>query len=335
MELIDVTPIMTSDTTPVPYVVSASSVFNYNYPAWNAFDNKVSMASNDGWVSSSTGSKWIKIDFSKPTYISAYKIITRGATGDTNLPKSWVLDGSNDDAIWENIDVRTSEFQNYTPLQEKIFECKKVAYRYYRINISESHNNSYVCIGQLRFLCDNEPIKEVSHSYAFHAQTLPMNTTLNILNKTNDNREGLLGMANDNDNYGSLYVVGKDGKSHLTRSGIKKEVIFEGKANELGKYSLLSSINNFKQIIVYADALSTSDNYYHEISTTIDVDSIEFLTNHARYTLLYPVNSNSSTTTSTRLAICFNDSKTFEIAYKQIGDSTYKSIQIIKIVGIY
>lgn len=187
-------------------------------------------------------------------------------------------------------------------------------------------------------LCDYDTCdthEYVSHTNAFHAQTLPMNTTERILAKTNDSREGLLGMANDQENYGDLYVVGKDGKSHLTKSGIKSEVIFEGKASTLGNYILNNNVKNFKQLIVVGDATSANGVDYYEVTTTIDTKAISNTSGVAKYTLLYSTNTSTGTITSSRIGLCFPTDTTLEIAFTSLGASNYKSIQITKVIGIY
>lgn len=155
MALIDITPIMTSNTTPSPYVVSASSEFNAGYKAWNAFDNTVNDSTSDGWVSSASPNQWLKIDFNKSTVINSYEITNRGYAGDVKIPKSWILQGSNDDLTWKDLDTRTNEFVEQTPMSKKMFKCGRHAYRYYRLYINEYHNpSSYISIGQLRFFVE-------------------------------------------------------------------------------------------------------------------------------------------------------------------------------------
>lgn len=329
MKTIDVTPIMTSNTTPAPYVVSASAEFNQNYKAFNAFDNITSMHSSDGWVSTVSTPKWLKIDFSEPTYINAYKITTRGTEGDSNPPKDWVLEGSNDDVYWDVIHTVTDGFTVMTPLQSKIFVCGNAKYRYYRLNIKTQLGTSgYTCIGQLRFLDIEDDTPIVTNTNAYHAQTVPMNTTNNIVAKRNDPREGLLGMANDPENYGDLYVVGRDGRSHLTKSGIKSEVIFEGTANVAStEYKLSKSIKKFKQLLIIAGASYNKDPRNGR-SFTFDVSDLNsHMTSHA-INLTLQVNSSSFANTSMH----FKDEFTFVVDL--LTQAAYTNHGITKIIGI-
>lgn len=119
----------------------------------------------------------------------------------------------------------------------------EVSYRYYKITFDSSNGHLYVAIGAIKLYKNEESL--VSRKKSSGNYSIPMATTNKILARRNDDREGLLVLANDPNNYGDLYVVGKDGKSHLTKSGIKSEVIWEGSLN-LGQGSvnvLLENIN--------------------------------------------------------------------------------------------
>lgn len=89
-------------------------------------------------------------------------------------------------------------------------------------------------------------------------QTVPLNSTQNILNKVNDFREGLLGIANDKGNYGSLYVVGSDGKSHLTKNGITAKELWNG-STKTSTITLSENLSNFKYIMVEVHSDLNSD----------------------------------------------------------------------------
>ena len=109
----------------------------------------------------------------------------------------------------------------------------------------------------------------VSSTNANLTYTLPMSTTTLIKAKSNDSRVGLLGMANDPDNFGDLYVVGRDGKSHLTKSGVKSEVIFDGVANAIGQYNLVDSIDKYTYLIIIAKITHISSDFDDSTSDII------------------------------------------------------------------
>lgn len=111
----------------------------------------------------------------------------------------------------------------------------------------------------LSFIIDAIPVsnvKYVSGTGAYHGQTVSMNTTEKILAKKLDKRLGLLGVANDGDNFGSMYVVGYDGRAHLIKSGIKSKTIFEGKVDD-GTLILGDNASNFKYLQIITGNTTT------------------------------------------------------------------------------
>lgn len=60
---------MTSDTTPIPLVSSASSTFNYGYEPYHAFMYSYAQASNR-WISGGDSPQWIQIDLGAGNEIS-------------------------------------------------------------------------------------------------------------------------------------------------------------------------------------------------------------------------------------------------------------------------
>lgn len=136
-ERIDITPVMTSPTTPAPYVVSADTVQYPSTPAWKAFD---SGGSNQYWLGYFSVGCWIKIDLGKSfsRSIQAYRIYENYFTG---KPSGWKFQGSHNDLDWVDLDVKTNQdtavaggvysvFTNYTP------------YRYYRFYFTSKPSNS-------------------------------------------------------------------------------------------------------------------------------------------------------------------------------------------------
>ena len=110
------------------------------------------------------------------------------------------------------------------------------------IDINE---NGHICNDE----CNHTEIPNISNKNASLTYTLPMATTKKIKAKSNDKRVGLLGLANDDENFGDLYVVGKDGKSHLTKSGIKSEILFDGKVTSPSTINITKELKEFKLLI--------------------------------------------------------------------------------------
>lgn len=153
-----VSPKMTSNTTPAPYVASASTVFSASYTAWKAFDQTAGPSGGDSWhsaVGSVPGNAWLQIDLGAPTRVGRYMIASRGignsgGTGWTSSAGTWELLGSNDGVSWTSVDSRAGEV--YTSLYEKHYFnlASKVTYRFYRINVldTSSPGGTYTNIGE-------------------------------------------------------------------------------------------------------------------------------------------------------------------------------------------
>ena len=157
--------------------------------------------------------------------------------------------------------------------------------------------------------------------------TLPMATTNKIKAKNNDSREGLLGMANDPENYGDLYVVGEDGKSHLTKCGIKSEILFEGEAIPNNEYSLIKPITDFKELLICFSVNHETDgeDMYKEY-VTIPVSDIRFSDDKQFIKTIYSTNY---------LTYTFTNDFTLKVNGNGSATSGWLGISIKRIVGIY
>lgn len=271
MQLIDITPFMTSNTTPSPYVASCSSHYGIAdaYVAfcggcWHSYDG------------ANRYPQWLKFDFGKNQKVDAYGIAMNTGTLAASMPKSFELQGSYDDVTYIKMDERPTE-SGWDLGEQRVYKLRNpVDYRYYKLVVKSDNGYKYAIFGMKFF--ELQYIYNVSHKRAFYAQTLPMSNTQKILAKTDDTREGLLGMANDVQNYGDLYVVGRDGKSHLTKAGIKMETIFEGKTAALADYDLVHSINKYKEIRIHATGYSEDKGFVVETiyPNTVNNDPRQF-----------------------------------------------------------
>lgn len=76
MVLINITPVMTSNTTPAPYITSAGSTYNDTRQPYYAFDEENS--GTDSWVTmNKVKDEWIQIDFGKEAIAQALSIQIR------------------------------------------------------------------------------------------------------------------------------------------------------------------------------------------------------------------------------------------------------------------
>lgn len=162
------TPTMTSDTAPSPYKTSASGYNSKNYP-FLAFDKgSIDIDEPTKWYVDTTGvsSHWLKIDFSTPMTINAYSIAGYVMGAYNYTPKSWALEGSNNDSTWTILDSVTDEtysIENHKKIRELF---NSATYRYYRINITKSHRDSVIVgISELEFyFLEKEYIKKLVYS---------------------------------------------------------------------------------------------------------------------------------------------------------------------------
>lgn len=148
---INVTPVMTGNTTPSPYVVSSSSVYSTSYPAWKAFNNSIALES-DGWLSSSSASTgWIQIDIGKSILVNCYSLVKTNVGNANVLPKDFTLQGSNDGITF--IDLHTANNQtNWTNEEVRFYNFNNInKYRYYRLNIKANNGHAYTGVGELNF----------------------------------------------------------------------------------------------------------------------------------------------------------------------------------------
>lgn len=132
-------PIMLSDTSPEPFVVTASSEWNStNYGAWNIFNGKG--LNSDSWVCGDNkypngiGSEWVQIDLGEP------KIVTSFVIGNANsVPRSirnFTLEGSANGDFWDMlIEIADREAGSWEDTE--YFLSAPATYRYFKLTILE------------------------------------------------------------------------------------------------------------------------------------------------------------------------------------------------------
>ena len=263
MALINILPTLKSNgNESTEFSITASSNETPSNTFFHAY--KTFTPGSGYWNGSDSGEGWLQIRTNSCYGVSDIKFI-RGA-GVPFCTKGELV-GSNDEVNWEflaNIETVESGYSTLITLG------KVVKYKYYRFLVKEGSH----CFGKIEMYIDDNLFVErpsTSRKNANLVYTLPMNTTSLIKTKVNDSRVGLLGMANDGDNFGDLYVVGRDGKAHLTKSGIKNEILFEGVVNDIGVYNLGKSVSTHKFLSIYGDIANGSYSY----SMLIEVEELK------------------------------------------------------------
>ena len=255
MALIDITPVMTSNNTPSPYVVTASSVLNSTYQPYRVFDSN----SNTIYHSALGAQQWIKIDFGSIMKISAFSMSATTDMSFNGTPKYFILYGSNDDLIYEKIHQEENEI-NWIAGETRLYKLsQEVSFRYYKLSIVSTVTYNYVTITEIGFYQDDgitptENSKTVSRRY-----TLPFGSKLRLDNLTSD-LTYMLATEDDGENEGTLRIVNHAGKFIVPKAGQKMDLLFDGNANTTGNFSLSKSINEYTSIRIIADMYSTSTN---------------------------------------------------------------------------
>ena len=152
----DYTPIMTGDTTPSPFVVSAKDCSS-GQPAYKAFNGTVANDA-DCWAAS-TEKSWLKIDFGRPIVVNQFAI-TGVRTNVQFSPKDFVISGSNDDIHYDTLYV--AENQSWTSAETKEYVLNDACtYRYFKIDILAANGAKYGAISLWKFyhITTNDYIK--------------------------------------------------------------------------------------------------------------------------------------------------------------------------------
>lgn len=313
MALIDLTPIMTSDTTPAPYTLKASSTYANGYKIYGAFDGVYSYTADAGWMTSYSKSaigEWVDFNFGllsamSEIHLGAYLLSSKAVTKVDILVS---LDGNSYTKIIDNADVNYLPETNYYGVIkfDKVYILKNI-----RVVIKDCKDpKSYSGFNEIKMFFDDsikEEEQKPPRGTMSSLTTLPMNTTENILLKELDHREGLLGMANDKENYGDLYVVGFDGKSHLAKSASKSDILFEGDVvmnsnggtsivinfeNDITKYRFIliracvTGISGAEGLGMTSQLVNTSDIHFDDTiySIGVGVGATHYFIMHYKYT---------------------------------------------------
>ena len=132
-----ISPIMTSDTTPSPYKVTRSSVWNSTSGyAWKIFDGVKTGSEYYAWISAANElNPWICVDLGTKTKITSFKLWLD--TGKNKFPENFTLQGSNDGTNFTNIKSFTNVSSMTQAFDGEIeFNLSKIAeYRYYKIYV--------------------------------------------------------------------------------------------------------------------------------------------------------------------------------------------------------
>jgi hypothetical protein len=184
-ETIDKTPIMTSNTTPSPFVASASSIYDAPYLPYKAFNNLI--GTGDCWLSKGNSTpQWILIDLSSNTKINKFRLTSRNYAHNSTItasPKNFKLQGSNDGLIFDDIKsfINQSDW-TYNETREFILD-DIYDYRYYRLYVVENNGNTdYVAISKLELHYKSPLLAQFKPIDKFNNFQLITNEKPNLIN---------------------------------------------------------------------------------------------------------------------------------------------------------
>jgi len=147
---VNLIPTMTSATTPSG-IMSASDEYNSDYAAWKAGDkfNEGTELTNMSWHTNviSFPGPWLQYQLSSSKIVNGYSIQARDWAS-TNSPTHWILQGSADGILWDDLDEQTEQTFSQNEKKSYLNIGNSVIYLYYRLYFVEGSNSSYVDIGE-------------------------------------------------------------------------------------------------------------------------------------------------------------------------------------------
>ena len=148
------TPSSKGYTIEIPRATEASdkircSRYYSNRYAWHVFDK---LLGDSCWCSGSDGPDWVSYEFDKPYIATKWQIGNYIYSGSPKISRA-ILQGSNDNSTWTNLDER-SRFPGTTELQT--YEINNdTAYKYYRLYL---YNNGYwIDLSEFNVICEVPP----------------------------------------------------------------------------------------------------------------------------------------------------------------------------------
>ncbi|WP_312369049.1 discoidin domain-containing protein [Lachnoclostridium sp.] len=200
-----VSPIMTGDKTPTPYITSANATESSNFPAWKAFNGN-SNTIQDSW-SSGTTSGWLKIDCSKKISFNAFLLQGRYSSNLTTFPRDFILWGSNDDITYDKIKAYTNQTIS-APSETKLYILDGItSYRYLKLEISAASGGTSVCIGELSFIQIRD-IRCIKYEPTHYAVNQYGGFESTVLFDGNANAVGSYTLTDSLENYDFIIVNG-------------------------------------------------------------------------------------------------------------------------------
>lgn len=145
-------PTMTSASAPSPYIVSAD--FDQSgRESWKAFDRSSGLESYWGTSGADGNPNWVKLDCGEGTkiWLTNWTILPYVGYG----PKNVILQGSNDDSTWDNLD---SQLLANTGFILSFNVSIYIGYRYIRLYITDSYTPTNCAIYEITYTGKDSPL---------------------------------------------------------------------------------------------------------------------------------------------------------------------------------
>lgn len=135
-----VSPIMTSNSSPAPYVVTTSSTLGGTWDVYKLFSGTTGSQGTE-WATNGANTAWVKIDLGSPKIVTDYKLVG-SYQGVSYNPKTWTIQGSNNNADWTTLHSIINEtWDSLNQVKNYAFQ-NTTAYRYYKIDITANNGSA-------------------------------------------------------------------------------------------------------------------------------------------------------------------------------------------------
>lgn len=151
------TPIVPSSIFPWGEV-KANSYYSSYFP-YLAFNGIKDLRS--GWFSRNARNEWISFTFPEQTYIEKYEIY---AVNNSNMPRDFVLQGSDDEVHWETLDEQSLTLSEWKVNQWNIFVIQNPKkYKTYRLFCFSNNGGNHIAIPEMRLSGIKREMIEISY----------------------------------------------------------------------------------------------------------------------------------------------------------------------------
>ena len=148
---------LTSNYSPPPYKVTASTSYSGVYEAFCAFGG----GSASCWLGAIASTPVLSINLSLPLSksLSSYTIQVNNASQATRAPKDWTMAGSLNGTSWSTLDTVTGE-TGWGNAESRNYVCdspSSVEFQYYKLTFTANNGDTYVQVASLLLYNSSPP----------------------------------------------------------------------------------------------------------------------------------------------------------------------------------